>query len=99
MANRLCTIYVIEEEHQMFGETHRDETTFESLEWAKLEMEERFKVYKKLAKHEIEWHKGEKLVANLSGDKDYFCVYDGGQQIIATIKQRRVKRYFGFNRG
>lgn len=96
MAKRICTVYVIEEERQMFGETHKDTTTFESLEWAKLEMEERFKTYKKLAKHEIEWHEGAKLVANLSDDKDYFYVHDGGQQIIASIKPKRVKRYFGF---
>lgn len=95
MANRLCTVYVIEEERQVFGKTYRDTTDFESLEWAKLEMEERFKMYKRLGKHEIEWHEGEKLVANLSKDKDYFYIYDGAEQIIAYIKQKRVKRYFG----
>lgn len=95
MANRLCTIYVIEEERQVFGETYKDKTTFESLEWAKLEMEERFKMYKMLAKHEIEWHEGKKLIAHLSDDRDYFCVNDGGQQIITTIKPKRIKRHFG----
>lgn len=95
MANRLCSIYVIEEERQVFGETYRDTTTFESLEWAKLEMEERFKIYKKLAQHEIEWHKDKKLIAHLSDNRDYFCINDGGQQIITTIKQKKIKRHFG----
>lgn len=96
MKNRLCSVYVVEEEHKTFGETSKYKDTFQSLEWAKLEMEERFKEYKRLAEREIEYHQGEKLVAELSTDRDYFCVYDGWQQIIATIKQKRVKRPFGF---
>lgn len=96
MAKRICTIYVIEEERQVFGETHKDTETFDSLEWAKLEMEERFKGWKKVGKREVEWRGSGKLIANISDDRDYFYINDGGQQIIAYVKPKRVKRFFGF---
>lgn len=96
MKKRLCTIYVIEEQHTGWGGTDIDRDEFSSLEWAKLELEERFKAYKRLAEHEIEWHEGKKLITELSNDRDYFCVYDGGRQIICSIKEKKVKRDFGF---
>ena len=96
MAKRICTVYIIEEERMHMGETIVDRDEFISLEWAKLELEERYKTYKKLAKHAIEWHEGKKLIAYISKDKDYFYIHDGGEQNITFIKEKRVKRDFGF---
>lgn len=96
MGKRICTIYVIEEQCTGWGETDTNRDELPSLEWAKLELEERYKTYKRLAKHEIEWHEGEKLIAHISKDKDYFCVYDGCKQIVCSIKEKKVKRGFGF---
>ena len=96
MANRICTTYVIEEEHMGMGKTYVERDDFPSLEWAKLELEERFKTYKKLGQHEIEWHEGKKLITNISKDKDYFYVHNGAEQIICSVKEKRIKKHFGF---